>query len=116
MSLSGPGRRLWVRVGGSPAPLPAPRPGNSPPRLDLPGKAPERRQKVLQMQGKPPPATSPTSIGNGGTSLHTMTGVREEVGKGGTPRGKKEEKKKEREKRKNLCDFLDTLLSPNPRI
>lgn len=83
-----------MRVGGNWAPLPASRPGNSPPRLDLPGKAPEQRQKVLQMQGKPPPATSPTSVGNGGTSLHTMTGVREEVGKGGTP----EKKKKKGEK------------------
>lgn len=65
-------------------------------RLDLPGKAPEQRQKVLQIQGKPPPATSPTSIGNGGTSLHTMRGARGGGGKAGGrgERARKKAKKK----------------------
>lgn len=51
------------------------------------GKRRSKGKKVLQTQGKPPPATSPTSIGNGGTSLHTMRGARGGGGEGGNPGG-----------------------------
>lgn len=87
-SLSGPRWRLWVWVERSTGlRSPRPRTRQRSRRLDLPGKAPEQRRKVLQMQGKPPPATSPTSVGNGGTSLHTMTGTRGGGGEGGKARG-----------------------------